>query len=289
MAFYENDSLMMSISHFQDFMTRILPEGEEPVVIFSSVWPLLKMLPDDPQRNLNKILNVLLSLCLPKRSLLMPSFPRGYNQQGVCNLDHDPSTTGILSEAFRLYPGVRRSVSAFFPYCILGPHQEEVVALKPMDAWGDGSLYEWMENKNALFLMLGSHPTHCSYLHRMEWLAKDFLSYRYERKKMGKVIWEGQEMHLEENLYVRSLNPPVVNDFTVLQPCLIQGGMKLDFFENIPVATMYAQDMKKVFERILRQDPLVVVKNRSDYEIRIDQKKIVSDDSRSHTSERFSD
>lgn len=238
------------------------PRG--PVVVYSALWPFFRAL-DLPKTELPQtLLQIVLDAAGRERSVLMPAFTAGY-KGGVCDLDQEPVSTGILSDLFRRSPGCGRNLSAFFSFGIVGPQAEEFGRLRPEYAWGDGSSYDWMENNNASFLMLGVDPTHCSYLHRMEWLAKDALPYRFVKEFSGTVVLQGKKHAVTEKLFVRNLNPEAVNDFTVIGDALRKGGLKSAALNGITVAHMAARDMKAAFLPLILRDPLIVVKNRSDF------------------------
>jgi aminoglycoside N3'-acetyltransferase len=199
------------------------------------------------------------------RSLLFPAFADGY-RDGVCDLDRAPSSTGVLSERFLTRPGVVRTLSAFFSFGVGGPAAAEVADLLPADAWGDGSLYGWMEERNVRFVLLGTHPTHCSYLHRLEWLGRDHVRYRYPKTFAGQLVRNGRATACTETLYVRRLDPPAVNDFTVLTPLLAEAGMRAVRVRGVSVAGYSARPVRDAVLPALRRDPWLVVANRSDYE-----------------------
>lgn len=246
----------------------LIPEkGCAPVVVFSSLWPFLRNVAYDKRKLPDVFIEMLLSLA-GNQDLIMPTFANGY-QGGVCNLDEEPSKTGLLSEVFRAGYGSRRSLSAFFSYSIAGPSTDEFVNLKPRYAWGDGSPYHWMEERNVIFLMIGVSPVHCSYSHRVEWLLRDKINYRYNKTFEGTLVREGEEIPMSETLYVRDLNPPVVNDYQPLYELFLNGGMNVIEIEGVQLAAMRAKAMRDAYFRALSDDPFLTVKNRSAYEEKI--------------------
>ena len=245
----------------------MIGDGPRPVVVYAALWPLAHALKLPPHQLTDMVLDMLDEVVGSGRTLAMPTFTAGY-QDGLCDLDAAPSTTGVLSEAFRRRPGVRRTVSAFFPFAVRGGDADTLVGLRPVDAWGDGSAYDWMERRDAVFLMLGCHPTHCSYLHRMEWLLADRIPYRFPKAIAGRVRHEGRAFDLTETLFVRSRSPDAINDFTVLEAPLQAGGMRTERLNGMAVSAMGAQAMRAVTERHLSADPLLVLKNREDFATR---------------------
>jgi aminoglycoside 3-N-acetyltransferase len=252
---------MHTLDDIVDVCAELLGDRDDrrPVVVFAAIWPLTRLLGTRNRTLPDRLCARLETIAGDHRSLLMPTFVPGYTD-GLCDLDTTPSNTGQLSEAFRQRPGVRRTVSAFFPFAVRGPDADAVIALRPQQAWGTGSLYEWFERTDARFLMLGTHPTHCSYLHRMEQLVG--VPYRYMKNFSGSVRHEGQELALTEELYVRTLDPLALNDFTMIAEALRAGGMKTRFIDGLPVNEMGAIAMRDAFLPILQADPLCVVQNR---------------------------
>lgn len=249
----------------------LLGEGTEPVVVSSAVWPILREMGRRDMGAVDEILSLLLQRT-HGRDLLMPSFASGY-VNGTCDLDNTPGSTGILCERFRLLPGTRRSLSAFFSYVILGSGADMVGALMPEHAWGDESLYFWMEQRNARFLMLGTHPTHCSYLHRLEWIVRDVLPYRYCKTFSGTLIRDGAAIPCSETLYVRSLVPEAIQDFTTLVPVLAQAGMQQRSVRGVPLASYNAVPLRDAVVPRLRENPLLVLKNARDFENKLIEMK----------------
>lgn len=256
----------MKLKELEGIIRKLIDRDAKPVVVYAALWPFMKAFQTPFNEVPAAVFDLLIKIVGPRRSLLMPTFTSGY-KNGICNLDEEPSTTGVLSEMFRRHPLAQRTLSAFFPFNIVGPDTQEVAGLQPEDVWGEGSLYEWMEKQNVHFLMLGTHPTHCSYIHRMEWLNREKINYRYRKAFEGALIRNGERIPMREHLFVRSLTPPVVNDFTVLFPVLCQGGMRDIVLDGVHIAHMRAHGMKKVVMDSLERDPLMVVKNRKHYEI----------------------
>ncbi|NKB48443.1 MAG: hypothetical protein GKS02_03650 [Alphaproteobacteria bacterium] len=240
----------------------LIGDDRRPVVVYAAMWPLARLLGSRDRTLPDQLCERLEALVGDHRSLLMPTFVPGY-RDGLCDLDTTPSTTGQLSEAFRLRPGVRQTVSAFFPFAVRGPDSDAVITLRPQQAWGAGSLYEWFEQADVRFLMLGTHATHCSYLHRMEFLVG--VPYRFNKSFTGAVRRQGEEFELTEELYVRTLDPLALNDFTVLGDALCAGGMQSRLIDGFPISEMGAVAMRDAFLPILQADPLCVVQNQDDF------------------------
>jgi len=204
----------------------LVANDDRPVVVTSAMWPIFRALKRADQTAVDDVLNLLISR-FSRRGLLMPSFSSGFDNHGRCDLDRTPSKSGILSETMRSRKDVVRTLSAWFSFTVMGSCVTEVSELMPVEAWGEGSLYEWMEYNNVCFLALGTHPTHFFYPHRLEWLAKDILTYRFNKTISGVLARNGKEYKVNETLFVRKRHPvEKFNDFTKLMPFLKESGMR---------------------------------------------------------------
>ena len=247
-----------------DALEVLVGADDRPIVVYAALWPLARALRRPGPDLTTDLLIRLRELAGSHRTLMMPTFTGGF-REGFCNLDREPSRTGQLSDAFRTSSGVVRTISAFFSFAVSGPDRDELLALRPKHAWGDGSVVDWMERRNVRFIMLGTHPTHCSYLHRMEWLLHDRIPYRHVKKFAGVVRHQGQDIAIEEQLFVRSLEPNAVNDFTILKAPLLQAGMRQILVEGASVAAMDAIPMRDSVLALMRADPFAVLRNQQDF------------------------
>ena len=170
----------MQLVEIRDALYEMLKDDERPVAVFSALWPLIRATRLPGPEVCDALFDIISTLTC-NRTLLMPAFPPVLTN-GICNLDTAPSTTGELSEKLRTQPDSRRTVCAFFSFAIRGPHADEIVSLAPLEAWGKGSLYHWMYDQNIHIVTIGVHPTHCSFSHFAEWLAREKIPYRYPKK-----------------------------------------------------------------------------------------------------------
>ena len=253
----------MRLDELHKFLLNLLRDSmDRPVVVFSALWPFYRVIDDIPKQNIvDSILGVLLDVVGQHRDLLMPTFSKGFNN-GFINLDVSPSLSGLMTEKFRMLNGTRRSICPWFSFSCLGPSTEEIIALRPLHAWGEGSLYEWMEKKDVKLLMLGTDA--CSYFHRVEWLNKEIITYRFDKKFRGRVLHEGKKLTVSQILFVRYLNPEVIHDFSVMNEDLIAGGMKKVRFYGVPISVINARQMHEVFDYHLQIDPYISISNREE-------------------------
>jgi aminoglycoside N3'-acetyltransferase len=254
----------VTVDDLRAIVAHLLGDDKRPILVSSALWPLTRALKRPAVDVVDPVIEMLIDAAGPHRTLIMPTLTKGFSN-GFCDLDTEPSITGNLTEAFRRRPGVRRTASVFSSYSAIGPERDEFVELKIDQVWGEGSHLAWLEARNAHFLMLATHATHCVYLHRIEWLFRDRLPYRYEKVFTGKMRHEGREREVRERFFVRSLQPEVHQDFTKLLPRLLKGGMHLVTPHGISIAHMDADAMRAAICPAFEGDPLVAVSNPQDF------------------------
>lgn len=255
---------MMFLKNIKNNLNNIIGDANKPIVVFSAIWPLARA-SKLPAEDLCMELSDIFSDVADGRALLMPAFASGF-KDGLCNLDTEQSQTGALSEFFRLQKGTRRTICPFFSFAANGKQTDELLKLRPKDAWGAGSLYEWIYNQNASIVTIGVHPTHCSFTHYAEWLMRDVITYRYSKEFSGDVIHEGKRFPLTESLYVRCLEPSAISDFTWLLDVYKKKGMQYTMVDGVALSAIDAKAKIDSITKIMQKDPLALVKNRHDFE-----------------------
>ena len=239
-------------------------EQHQTLVLYSALWPWMRIV-NMPVSTLASELCARINDRFYGRTLLMPTFTRGFDSLGVCDLDSLPSQTGVLSEFFRISPGVRRTRSAFFSFAVSGPKMTELISLNPSEAWGSGSLYEWLYLHDAAILTMGLHPTHCSYTHYAEWLHRRDIPYRFKKTFSCTLLHERISSMYSETLSVRRRDPEPINDFTWLLPIYLKSGMQVSQPHEFTISCMGAHTKMDEVLSALKRDPLALICNKKDF------------------------
>ncbi|MCP5464791.1 MAG: AAC(3) family N-acetyltransferase [Deltaproteobacteria bacterium] len=254
----------MKQAKFLQKLNDIWPEDDRPVVIFSSLFRLQRRFEENPL-DLVAGFNAYFNHKTQQNTILMPTFTKGY-ENGFLDLDKTPSTTGAITEAFRTSKDCARSCSAFFSYAVKGALQQEVLKLQPESAWGEGSLYAWLCQKNAWVLQLGLPLSQNALPHRLEWLHRDQIDYRYEKSFSGTVNWQGRQVSLQERLFVRDVAKGVETGWKHLED-----KVNRDRFRSVmgfdDLLFLYPlDDLMASFEQILKNNPLAFLKTHQNSE-----------------------
>jgi len=236
-------------------------DKKSPVVIYSSFIPIFKAINFVDKKIIDQLLEFLIDH-YGDRGILMPSFTNGYNNNYVCNLDNEKSNSGVLSDTFRKNNKVIRTLSAYFSYLYLGPNNNEILSLSPEYVWGLNSVLEWIQNNNASLLMIGLNPTQNSFPHRLEWLARESITYRENILKEGTVIRNNKNYFLSEKLFARKNDFNVENNFSKLFNFLNKDKIKFIKINGVLLSCYKSSEIIKSIYPLVKEDPFFLINQR---------------------------
>lgn len=236
----------------------LVPSGLRPVVVYCGLFAIGRALPGPVEQQPEAVLDCILRAVGPRRTLLMPTYTPG-PRDGRIDLDTEPCISGMVNERLRRLPGTRRTASAFFSFAARGPEADQIAQLRPDDAWGEGSLFAWIQELNAQLVVLGVPWAMSSFLHRAEWLTN--VPYRYRKSFTSVCMRDGREEFLAERLFVRSLNPPAMNVWPGLDQLFEPRGLQRRVVGRSHVATISAEGLLGAVVPALQRDPYCFVQN----------------------------
>lgn len=242
----------------KSILDRHLPKDDRPVVCYSGIWTLASAYSTQREELAHHIYHELKEVVGPRRTLLMPTYTQRPSQ-GVLNLDTTPGMTGMVNECLRQDPHAKRTASAFFSFAAIGPDAEYLSSLRPQDAWGDGSVFEYIERKNAHIVMLGVPIEMCSFLHRLEWNTK--VPYRYTKDFETAILLDGEPERLKERLFVRSLDPAAENVWPQTKELFLKAGMISVRLGRGEILITDAETLMSTLSPKIEADPFSFVKN----------------------------
>ena len=241
------------LDEFSDRFVDLAGESR-PIVVYSGLWTMARAWRMPLQELVDGLIARIQEVAGESRTLLMPAFTKGY-VDGYLDLDTAPGTTGVLAEGMRKMPGTGRTKSAFFSFAVRGPDREALCALEPEHAWGDGSVYAWMEERDAVCVTVGVAPQIISAIHRVEWHCRDAIDYRFSKRIAGEVLHQGKRQPLEEKLFVRRLDPPVRNDFDAALAPLTRAGLRSVEIDGVAFASIGTKAIVQTLVPLVRAQP----------------------------------
>lgn len=136
----------------------------------------------------HEFIQALLETIGPEGTLGMPAFPR--NRYETFDVRNTPSAAGYLTEVFRKYPGVKRSLNSQHSVCAIGPNADHLLNEHHISesCWDERSPYYKMTQINTCILILGLAPKKVmpTIWHCVDSLLKD--SYPYFGQLLSKKI-----------------------------------------------------------------------------------------------------
>lgn len=153
----------------------------------------------------------------PKGTIGMPAFPK--NKYELFDVRKTPSYAGYLTEVFRNYPGVKRSLNSQHSVCAIGPMSGYLLNEHHLSetCWDKKSPYYRMAQINSIVFMLGLEAVNImpTIWHCTESILKDEFPYYSQllSKKItvqyidynGKIIYHGYYTK-PDNIIIRSRN-----------------------------------------------------------------------------------
>ena len=188
------------------------------------------------------IIRALIAVLGPKGTLVMPaesphvSDPSGWNDERVKEEWHDtirehlpvfdprttPTTMGAIPEAFRTYPGTRRSVHPLVSVCANGHLAGEITRVHSLEfCEGRGTPFEKLYDLDGQTLLLGVGFNRCTSLHYAESLTPNRRRtiHRYPMIVEGQRKWvENEDMANDDGVHF-----PVVGEEFVATNAIFGG------------------------------------------------------------------
>ena len=158
-------------------------------------------------------------LCKLGYTVLLPSFTFSFTRTCIFSTD-SKSEVGILSQWVReLLPYSHRTNDPIYSFVVAGENSKDILSLSSNTCWGDGSVFEYIEQTNAKYILMGCDWNSCTLIHRYEEIER--VPYRYFKDLHGE--YHGDAKQIRKTLsvmYVRDLEIDASYDFNKIESCL---------------------------------------------------------------------
>lgn len=197
------------------------------------------------------LIEALIEAVGPEGTVAMPAMPGG----GVFDIETSPSAVGTVTEAFRTYPGVKRSFHPSHSACAIGPRADFLLddtldhptAIGAESPWGRLSRLP-----EAHVLLLGVDQDRNTLLHHPEEIIRAPYLNTIERRYLDE----------DGNVQTKTLElfPGPHRDFIGLEPVIRESGaMRIGKVGNAVARLMHAMTTVEAVTEALRKDRAAVL------------------------------
>ena len=108
------------------------------------------------------------------------------------------------------------------------------------------------------------NPTFITFVHYVEWLYRDKIKYRKFVIKSGSVISKNERYKLEERYWFRKSLTKIIPQYENLLDSFLKCGLKTAKVNDILIGTITSDQIFNTYEKILKKDPLLTIKNKKE-------------------------
>ena len=206
---------------------------------------------------LSGVCDLLLDWIGPNGTIAMPAFT--FNRRETWHQNNTPSEMGVLTEYFRKFPGVRRTIHPIHSVSVFGAQAEYLATDIEESSFGERSVFEKLFRLEALNISLGTEfEGGATYLHYLEELSQ--VPYRSFIEVKTKVYdGDGNKINKKFTYFARHRGENYYwdNCWSVLFDDLREEGL-IGLRKLGPAKIMYSKmyDAGIFFLEKLRKDPL---------------------------------
>ncbi len=184
-------------------------------------------------------------------TIIMPTFTYSFCNNESFDIEHSPSTVGVLTDFFRKEPGVFRTRHPIFSVAIKGPLHKQLSIINE-DSFGEKSIFGNLKNQGGKFVFLGAPFSAFTFLHHIEQMYG--VPYRYFKEFRGTIVGNtGGDV--SSTYFVRKLNADIETDTSRLQKHLTDlGCLKSVTVGGGEILSVNAKDAYREGRRMLEED-----------------------------------
>ena len=207
-------------------------------------------------------LRALRHLVGPSGTIVMPSFSWDFCDSGHFDRERTPTHCGLLAEAFRITPGVRRTWSPpYHTVCASGPQAETITSIESRTSFGAVSVFQYLVDHDALVLLIG-----CGFndgVAHVHWLEETIgVPYRRHQMYTGTITRNGLTRSMTFQRYVRSddvrLNAKPIEDALESAGAIRHSAVGLALCSAFSLA-----DFARILTPVFRRHPCIMVEERT--------------------------
>ncbi len=205
--------------------------------------------------NVAKIISKQIEKIFNKKTILFPAFSNDLVNNKKYDIKKSSIYTGTIPKIV-LKKNYYRTASLLHSFLAKGPLVKELKKLKQETTWGKGSVFEWLEKKNAVWVALNLEwERGCAFAHRSEELQR--VGYRYYKIYYGKLY--------KNNKFIRNVSEKKYSNYQ----------------------TKIIKDYSKSFTKLKKNHTSTFIINQNLYANAANTKNITNDYGKNFTKDKF--
>jgi len=197
----------------------------------------------------------------PDGTLVLPTFTYSFTKKQNFNVRETPSTVGMLTNYFRVLPGVKRSRDPNFSVAVKGRLSQELTSADSDDCFGPNSVFALLEKHDAWLAAMGCGIDRLTFIHYVEQKAN--VNYRYFKKFSGMIESDDSETFAEVRYFVRDLERKTLLDLSGLQQILLQQKqLNVEPIGRVALNLVKCNDFLRTGMALLAEDPSALIEER---------------------------
>ena len=237
--------------------------GDQTIVFQTDVFNTSLFYKTNPLDVANKII-LLIEKIFKNKTILFPAFSNDIVYKKKYDIARSSVNTGLIPKLL-LKKKYYRTFSPLHSFLVRGPGILEIKKLKQITTWGEGSVFEWIEKKNARWVSFNLNwERGCAFAHRSEELCK--VPYRFYKTFYGKLYKNGKFVKkISEKKYSNykrvKLDKDNVSAYKTLEK---KSSTTFIINKGLFAKTACAQDITKHNCLFLKKDILGRIKNKKE-------------------------
>ncbi len=191
-------------------------------------------------------------------TLVMPTFTYSFTKGEPFEAAATPSAVGLLTEAFRTRPGVRRSGDPIFSVAARGRLADRFAEAATDDCFGPNSAFAILAAQNAWLACLGCGLDRLTFTHYVEQAVG--VDYRAFKTFTGVRVEGGVETPGSTRYFVRDLERRTITDLSRLKAALIQAGaLATASVGRVGLSAVRCADFEAAARALIAQNPSALI------------------------------
>lgn len=229
------------------------------VYVVSDVLNLAKVVKSHGKKFMpDQLISKMQTLVSVEGMLMFPTFNWDFCRGIAFDQNKTPVRTGALSKKALEKEGFLRTAHPIYSFAVWGRDQQLLTDMDPVDSFGPGTIFEYMDQQDAKVLVIGLPAlSGVTYIHHVEQMVG--VPYRYNKEFRGTYVdREGNVSEKGYCMYVRDLDmdPKHINGFQPLEEKMKEQGLiQVQQYYGVDFSLLKVRDLDKaVREDILHND-----------------------------------